>query len=208
LVILIPAVILLVLVAGIIAYDSSRASSFPFPCLENEGLVFHVHPWLRIIINGENLTIPAGIGIRDPVYQNGVAGSGSCFEPLHTHDSSGIIHIESITNRTYTLGDFFQVWKATYGYAMINGAKHPVIFNSTDIFGFKADASHKVVLLVDGKTSNSYQSLILNDLDYCSNDSANVSPCFPTAPGGPYYGGLPYPYGIAHTVTVVYVSSG
>jgi hypothetical protein len=29
---------------------------------------------------------------------------------LHTHDDSGIIHIESPVNRDYTLGQFFDVW--------------------------------------------------------------------------------------------------
>lgn len=30
--------------------------------------------------------------------------------PLHTHDDSGTIHVESSTNRNYRLGEFFKVW--------------------------------------------------------------------------------------------------
>ena len=33
---------------------------------------------------------------------------------MHTHDSSGVIHVEapeSVAKRTFTLGEFFQVWK-------------------------------------------------------------------------------------------------
>jgi sulfur carrier protein ThiS len=30
--------------------------------------------------------------------------------PLHTHDSSGIIHVESLVERDYTLGEFLDVW--------------------------------------------------------------------------------------------------
>jgi hypothetical protein len=57
--------------------------------------------------------------------QYGTAG----FAPLHTHDSSGIIHVESIVNRTYTLGEFLNIWGGldTTGKtvrATVNG--HPV----------------------------------------------------------------------------------
>ncbi len=30
--------------------------------------------------------------------------------PLHTHDNLGLIHIESLINRGYTLGEFFKIW--------------------------------------------------------------------------------------------------
>ena len=30
--------------------------------------------------------------------------------PLHTHDYSGTIHVESTANRNYTLGEFLNVW--------------------------------------------------------------------------------------------------
>ena len=46
------------------------------------------------------MPVPAGIGIDSAVG----------FAPLHTHDASGVIHVESPTARTYTLGDLFAVW--------------------------------------------------------------------------------------------------
>src|SRR5439155_4536378 len=110
-----------------------------------------IHPYLSIFINGSNVTIPADIGI-----------TSGCDEPLHTHDASGIIHLEaSDANTQYTLGDFFQIWQASYGTISFNGTSHPITFNSTDILGFKADATHKIVLLVDGKPSTDYGSLVL-----------------------------------------------
>ena len=30
--------------------------------------------------------------------------------PLHTHDGSGIVHVESTINRDYTLGEFLNIW--------------------------------------------------------------------------------------------------
>lgn len=60
----------------------------------------HWHPHLTIKINGENYLIPANIGL-----------SGTEM-PVHTHDASGIIHLEisNPTKKTLVLGYFFQVW--------------------------------------------------------------------------------------------------
>ncbi len=157
-----------------------------------------------------NITIPAAIGITNPVFSNGGAtgGPGSCFEPMHTHDASGIIHIESSdTSTQYTLDAFFQIWKLTYSTITINGASQPVIFNSTDILGYKTDQTHRLVLLVDGTSSAAYGSLALNQYDYCDSTVASVSPCYPTAGGDPYYNGQPYPYGTKHTIVIDYMAT-
>ena len=77
-----------VIVGGIAFYESQQASyHFPFRCLGSESLTFHIHPYLRIVINGQNITIPAAIGIVNPQTQNGIAAGGTCFEPMHTHDA-------------------------------------------------------------------------------------------------------------------------
>lgn len=210
-------VVLVIVVAGLIyvnfrtpvATTSIDTAQYPFPCLSSEQLAIHIHPWLTISIEGSNVTIPAAIGIANPVIQNGVAGSGSCFEPMHTHDASGIIHIESASDVNYTLGEFFQIWDVTYGTVSFNGTSHPVIFNSTDILGYKADSAHKVILLVDGKANTQFGSLILNYYDYCSasNSATPSSPCYVTASGNPYFNGQPYPYGTGHTIVIEYVST-
>lgn len=202
---------LVIVLAGSIAggfylYEAQISNyGFPFECLSQEALTFHIHPYLRIVIDGNNISVPAGIGIVDATVANGIAYGGTCYEPIHTHDSSGIIHIESPVNRNYTLGEFFQIWSATYHFITINGQKRPIVFNSTDIFGFKADSNHKVLLIVDGKQSNKYQNLVLNTLDYCS-ASNNTPPCYPTAVGDPYYAGGIYPYGTGHTIVIEYIS--
>src|SRR5215831_4924651 len=171
-------VAVLIAIIGVSVYALSRSSnstSFPFPCLA-ESVTLHVHPWLRIAIDnspGSNVTValPTAVGILDPQITNGLAGGGSCFEPLHTHDSTGIIHIESASiSDSYTLGDFFKVWAATPGYSSVNVpgfGLRPVVFNSTDIFGFRPDQSHVLNLLVDGSNSTSYNSLPIVPLDYC-----------------------------------------
>jgi hypothetical protein len=55
--------------------------------------------------------VPAGIGI-DPAVG---------FAPLHTHDASGVIHVESPTVRTYTLGQFFAVWGVRFTPSCLGG---------------------------------------------------------------------------------------
>jgi len=200
-----------VIVGGVAFYESQQAGyHFPFRCLGSESLTFHIHPYLRIVINGQNVTIPAAVGIVNPQYQNGIARGGTCFEPMHTHDVSGVIHIESPGNTNYTLSEFFQIWNGTdhLGHSvMINGVPHPIVFSQTDILGFRADSTHRIVLLVDGKPSSEYQSLVLNTMDYCDSARGNVPPCYPTGGGDPAYEGITYPYGTGHTIVIEYLST-
>jgi hypothetical protein len=52
-----------------------------------------------------------------------VANGGQCIYWLHTHAPDGIIHIESPTQRIYTLGDFFDVWRQPLTTGNVAGAK-------------------------------------------------------------------------------------
>jgi hypothetical protein len=85
-------------------------------CNAGEKLVYHVHTHLTVFVNGSQRQIPYGIGIAPPrQLQQAPTGpfvvGGSCFYWLHTHAADGIIHIESPSKRTYTLGDFFNIWQ-------------------------------------------------------------------------------------------------
>ena len=84
-------------------------------CGPTEQLVFHIHARLTIFVGGRSVRVPAGVGIANPQAQGTPAGafvvSGSCFAWLHTHAADGIIHMESPVQRTFTLGNFFDVWK-------------------------------------------------------------------------------------------------
>jgi hypothetical protein len=50
-------------------------------------------------VHGRRVVVPAGIGIGPDF-----------ISPLHTHDTTGVIHVESPDVRTFTLGAFFGVW--------------------------------------------------------------------------------------------------
>lgn len=83
-------------------------------CMASEGQVDHYHMYLQTYINGQPLPLPAGVGIVEPAGSQGPAlgvGSPPCLYALHTHDNTGIVHIESpVSNRVYTLGNFYDIW--------------------------------------------------------------------------------------------------
>ena len=99
-------------------------------CDTTEQLVYHIHAHLTVFVNGAARQIPAAIGIPGAQAQNTPTGpfiaSGSCFYWLHTHAADGIIHIESPVHRTYTLGDFFDVWGQPLGPDQVGPARGPV----------------------------------------------------------------------------------
>jgi hypothetical protein len=69
--------------------------------LTAEGQVLHIHQHLDLFDAGRHLTVPANVGID---------ASGRYLAALHTHDTTGIMHVESPTVVSYTLGQFFAVW--------------------------------------------------------------------------------------------------
>lgn len=72
---------------------------------------YHIHPHLSLFVNGNRIAIPAGIGIVDPVMSDGYVNQGSCFYWIHTHDATGILHVEPPTaDLLLTLGQLFDVW--------------------------------------------------------------------------------------------------
>ncbi len=83
-------------------------------CGPTEQLVYHIHAHLAVYVNGAPRALPAGIGIPGSVAQQTaqgpVAAGGQCIYWLHTHAPDGVIHVESPTQRIYTLGDFFDEW--------------------------------------------------------------------------------------------------
>jgi hypothetical protein len=88
-------------------------------CLGNEQLAFHIHIHLTLFDHGVARSIPYGVGIEGPqpmsTPEGTFVGGGSCFYWLHTHAADGIVHIESPLIRTFTLGNFFDVWGQELG---------------------------------------------------------------------------------------------
>jgi hypothetical protein len=91
-------------------HAATGASVDGISCQTSEQVAYHIHAHLAIFDNGKQQTLPRGIGIPNPQVQNGFVVSGKCFYWLHTHDTTGVIHVESPTQRSYTLGQFFDIW--------------------------------------------------------------------------------------------------
>jgi hypothetical protein len=80
-------------------------------CQTSEQVAYHIHTHLTIYVSGVRQVVPAGVGIPGPQQVvNGFVEGGKCLYWLHTHDTTGVIHIESPVQRAYTLGQFFDVW--------------------------------------------------------------------------------------------------
>ena len=79
----------------------ARLKAIGLPQLGQEGTVLHIHQHLDVYVNGRHVPVPALIGIDE---------TAGFLTTLHTHDDTGIIHVESPTEASYSLGQFFAVW--------------------------------------------------------------------------------------------------
>ena len=113
-----------------LATTATKATGNPVDgirCDTSEQVLFHIHAHLTVFVNGSPRQIPAGIGIPGAQAQNTPKGTfisnGTCFYWLHTHAADGIIHTESPVHRTYTLGNFFNIWGQPLGPSQVGPAK-------------------------------------------------------------------------------------
>ena len=89
-----------------------RSAILGIPLLTREALAVHYHAHLDIFDNGESIPVPAGIGISQ---KQGV------ISVLHTHDTSGFLHVEAPQAYDYTLGQFFGIWGLRLSKTCIGG---------------------------------------------------------------------------------------
>jgi hypothetical protein len=110
----------------------------------------HWHPQLFITLNGSPYTVPANIGIDPSLWkdhsldQYGGAGAAA----LHTHDTSGTIHVEvNTSHRDFTLHEFLAIWGQPRDGSTIGG--HPV--TSLTVDGVQQASATGDVVLKDGQ---------------------------------------------------------
>jgi len=104
------------------------AAGLPY---NEEMLQVHYHAHLDIVVDGKPATVPPYLGfVATGTKVDGLA-------PLHTHDSSGVIHIENNVPAKFLLGQFFVEWG--------------VRLSATCVGGYCADATHEFAVFVDGK---------------------------------------------------------
>ena len=132
-----------------LSFASSSSSSLTIDgitCDKKEHFVSHIHTHLNIFMNGKEFVVPSNIGIIPD----------NCIYWMHTHDDTGVIHIESPDDRTFTLGQFFQIWGET--------------FNNNQIFDKLVDnnTNNTLNVYVNGKKVDSktdYRQIPLNGHD-------------------------------------------
>src|SRR5581483_11888154 len=74
-------------------------------CHSMEITNYHVHAHLDVFVDGQKTELPSGIGIIN---------APRCFYWLHTHDTSGIVHIEAPQQKEFTLGQFMDIWSQSH----------------------------------------------------------------------------------------------
>jgi hypothetical protein len=119
-----------------------------------EFLSYHVHAHLDVFVNGEPVVVPAGIGIdiTDPGVKTGAGPSYGgieecehpCISPLHTHDTTGVLHTEAEAEHPNTLGEFFIEWGVALDDRCVGGYCEPdasiqVFVNGTPYDGNPTD---------------------------------------------------------------------
>lgn len=82
------------------------------PMLNGEGNVEHIHAHLDVIVDGQAVTVPADIGVDD---------RAATISPLHSHDTTGVLHIESPVKADFSLGQFFTQWQVALAAGRIGG---------------------------------------------------------------------------------------
>ncbi len=112
-------------------------------CLDHDGLARHDHAVLKIFINGEQEMIPANIGIMTEICNQ----QGEEMHAVHTHDSTGRLHIESNEPIDIPIGVFFDIW-----------GQH---FDETGIFEYRVNSTHELVMTVGNNTVDSYDDYLL-----------------------------------------------
>jgi len=97
------------------AAASPRIGTFTtIPCDQLEHTQVHYHAYLQLFLRGGRVAVPTNVG-----------RTLGCYYWLHMHTNEpGIIHVESPDDRTFTLGDFFDVWSDSSGIRQLLDATH------------------------------------------------------------------------------------
>lgn len=87
-----------------------------------ETLTVHYHVHLDVIVDGKPATVPAGLGINGFDAQlRPMKNVNPGIAPLHTHNTSGVLHIEAPAAATFTLGQAFTEWNVALAPGQVGG---------------------------------------------------------------------------------------
>ena len=107
----------------------------------------HIHTRLRIFYRGRPVVVPADIGIITIA-----GGTPLCLYWLHTHDDSGLIHVEA-PGGSYTLADFFAVWGEALSRTRVGSLRGRVV---AKVNGVPYKGAPQTIPLIDGERIDLY----------------------------------------------------
>ncbi|HTU71031.1 MAG TPA: hypothetical protein VMF11_12015 [Candidatus Baltobacteraceae bacterium] len=117
---------------------------------------YHIHVYLGIYVNGQQAALPIAIGMENPgPPDDGFIDTATCFYHIHTHDSSGIVHVEDpdpnnipITGTMYTVQNILDVWGITADSNHFGPFTGPVrVFTSGQVY--RGDSNNGLVPATD-----------------------------------------------------------
>ncbi|TAK57279.1 hypothetical protein EPO17_02375 [Patescibacteria group bacterium] len=135
------------------AYLRERLSRIGLPALATEGNALHIHQHIDIFIHGKQVGIPAEIGVNE---------QAGFISPIHTHDTSGVIHIESPIVQDFNLGQFFDIWgvgltkQSIGGYVNTTTSTLRVFVNGVEVMNDPRSlllTAHQEIVLTYGEVS-------------------------------------------------------
>lgn len=125
---------------------------------EAEMLNYHIHMHLTLYQNGHPVPVASQIGIP----QSTAIPNNACLYFLHTHDASGIVHIESPTPKIFSLGQFFDIWRDTSVWDAQGGLGMSV--DSSFVTALQAAKPSDIHVYANGKyVGSDYKSVTLTD---------------------------------------------
>jgi hypothetical protein len=105
----------------------------------------HTHSVMHIYNDGILIQLQPNIGWYPPK---------RVFSSVHTHDASGIVHMESVRPHKFTIGDFFAIWGVPFG--------------TKTLGNLRADGDKQVHVYVNGKR-------VANPVGYVMRDQDNIA---------------------------------
>lgn len=127
-------------IGSLVWYAATRPPVPQSEIISRSGI--HWHPELTITVEGQKQEIPANLGL------------GAIHQPIHTHDSTGVLHLEiqGLVRKDNTeLSRFFKIWDKE--------------FNSNCIFDNCNGPEGKVAMTVNGKENTEFDNYEMKDKD-------------------------------------------
>jgi len=136
--------IIVVIIGGIWWYAASFEKTPESEIISKRGI--HWHTNLEISVNGEKREVPANLGI------GGGHGLGS--REIHTHDTTGELHLEKtgfVTVEDTRLKTFFDIWGKD--------------FNASCILEYCIEEGKTLKMRVNGEENGEYENYAMKDGD-------------------------------------------